>query len=83
MKPYLIQNFKRERPTSKKIKWRLPEILATTNTRNSKRIMGPRSIISNDYKLVIDGDKRTGVELFNLKLTSQKEKSCSHSSRYC
>ncbi|NBU87180.1 MAG: N-acetylgalactosamine-6-sulfatase, partial [Verrucomicrobia bacterium] len=28
---------------------------------------GARAIISGDYKLVIDGDKNTGVELFNLK----------------
>jgi hypothetical protein len=29
--------------------------------------MGPRAILSNDFKLVIDGDKGTGVELFDLK----------------
>ena len=28
---------------------------------------GARAIISGDHKLVIDGDKNTGVELFNLK----------------
>jgi len=28
---------------------------------------GARAIISGDYKLVIDGDKNTGVELFNLR----------------
>jgi arylsulfatase A-like enzyme len=27
---------------------------------------GARTIISGDYKLVIDGDKNTGVELFNI-----------------
>ena len=29
--------------------------------------MGPRAILSDDFKLVIDGDKGTGVELFDLK----------------
>ncbi|MDB4587480.1 hypothetical protein N9114_06985, partial [Akkermansiaceae bacterium] len=29
--------------------------------------IGPRAILSDDYKLVIDGDKGTGVELFDLK----------------
>jgi arylsulfatase A-like enzyme len=28
---------------------------------------GARAIISGDYKLVIDGDKNTGVELFNIR----------------
>ena len=28
---------------------------------------GPRAIISGDFKLVIDGEKETGVELFDLK----------------
>ena len=28
---------------------------------------GPRAIVSENYKLVIDGDKGTGVELFDLK----------------
>ena len=30
--------------------------------------LGPRSIITDDYKLVVDGDKGTGIELFDLKL---------------
>ena len=29
---------------------------------------GPRSIITDDYKLVVDGNKGTGIELFDLKL---------------
>jgi arylsulfatase A-like enzyme len=28
---------------------------------------GPRAILTDDYKLVIDGEKKTGVELFDLK----------------
>jgi arylsulfatase A-like enzyme len=28
---------------------------------------GARAIISGDYKLVIDGDKNTGIELFNIR----------------
>ncbi|MBT6849619.1 MAG: hypothetical protein HOA16_00370 [Opitutae bacterium] len=31
---------------------------------------GARAIISGDYKLVIDGDKNTGVELFDLRKDS-------------
>ena len=32
-----------------------------------KDFLGPRAILTADYKLVIDGDKSTGVELFDLK----------------
>ena len=28
---------------------------------------GARAILTDDYKLVIDGEKKTGVELFDLK----------------
>ena len=41
---------------------------------SEKDYLGPRSIISNDYKLVIDGDKGTGVELFNLKTDISESK---------
>lgn len=48
--------------------------LFTRNFRNDHHpeireldFMGPRAILSNDFKLVIDGDKGTGVELFDLK----------------
>jgi arylsulfatase A-like enzyme len=29
--------------------------------------LGPRAILTDDYKLVIDGDKGTGIELFDLE----------------
>ena len=32
-----------------------------------KDFLGPRAILTDDYKLVIDGGKGTGVELFDLK----------------
>ncbi|MFT5107552.1 MAG: arylsulfatase A-like enzyme [Pseudoalteromonas tetraodonis] len=48
--------------------------LFTRNFRNDhhpeireKDFLGPRAILTDDYKLVIDGDKGTGVELFDLK----------------
>jgi len=48
--------------------------LFTRNFRNDHHpeiremdFLGPRAILSDDYKLVIDGDKGTGVELFFLK----------------
>lgn len=40
---------------------------------------GARAIISGDYKLVIDGDKNTGVELFNLKKDSAEQNNCADS----
>ncbi|MDE0577509.1 MAG: hypothetical protein OSB39_11225, partial [Opitutales bacterium] len=51
--------------------------LFTRNFRNDhhpkiseENFHGARAIISGDYKLVIDGDKNTGVELFDLKKDS-------------
>jgi arylsulfatase A-like enzyme len=32
-----------------------------------KDFLGPRAILKDDYKLVIDGEKGTEVELFDLK----------------
>jgi arylsulfatase A-like enzyme len=40
---------------------------------------GDRAIISGDYKLVIDGDKNTGVELFNLTTDSAERSNLAHS----
>ena len=40
---------------------------------------GARAIISGDYKLVIDGDKNTGVELFDLKKDSAEQINCADS----
>jgi len=39
---------------------------------------GARAIISGDYKLVIDGDKNTGVELFDLKKDSAERNNCAN-----
>ena len=36
-----------------------------------KRIPRSRAIISGDYKLVIDGDKNTGFELFDFEKTAE------------
>ena len=48
--------------------------LFTRNFRNEhhpeiteKNFHGARAIISGDYKLVIDGEKDTGIELFDLR----------------
>ena len=48
--------------------------LFTRNFRNDhhsnvtqENFRGARAIISGDYKLVIEGDKNSGVELFNLR----------------
>ena len=40
---------------------------------------GARAIISGDHKLVIDGDKNTGVELFNLRNDVAESKNLSES----
>ena len=40
---------------------------------------GARAIISGDYKLVIDGDKNTGVELFDLKKDSAERNNLANS----
>ena len=51
--------------------------LFTCNFRNDhhsnitqENFHGARAIISGDYKLVIDGDKNTGIELFHLRKDS-------------
>jgi arylsulfatase A-like enzyme len=40
---------------------------------------GARTIISGDYKLVIDGEKNTGVELFDLKVDPAEENNLAQS----
>jgi arylsulfatase A-like enzyme len=57
--------------------------LFTRNFRNDHHLEitendfhGARAIISGDYKLVIDGDKNTGVELFDLKNDPAERDNC-------
>lgn len=40
---------------------------------------GARAIISGDYKLVIDGDKNTGTELFDLRKDSAERNNLANS----
>jgi arylsulfatase A-like enzyme len=40
---------------------------------------GERAIISGDYKLVIDGDKNTGIELFDLRKDSAESNNLAES----
>jgi arylsulfatase A-like enzyme len=69
-KPYIDPELQKgTTPLAKKMRG-----LFTRNFRNDHHskitkgnFNGARAIISGDHKLVIDGDKNTGVELFNLK----------------
>jgi arylsulfatase A-like enzyme len=60
--------------------------LFTRNFRNDhhpkiteENFHGARAIISGDYKLVIDGDKDAGIELFNLSNDSAESKNLAES----
>jgi hypothetical protein len=47
-------------PTRNFVNWRYTEILDTD-------FSGPRVILDQHHKLVIDGEKDSGIELFNLQ----------------
>ncbi len=60
--------------------------LFTRNFRNDhhsnitqENFRGARAIISGDYKLVIEGDKNSGVELFNLRNDMEESKNLAES----
>ena len=60
--------------------------LFTRNFRNDhhsnvtqENFRGARAIISGDYKLVIEGDKNSGVELFNLRNDKAENKNLAES----
>ena len=60
--------------------------LFTRNFRNEhhsnitqENFRGARAIISGDYKLVIEGDKNSGVELFNLRNDKAENKNLAES----